>query len=69
LVFVLAPSPDAADRLAIEHLQSTGWSDVELEERGEVDVERLNGEADLVNAYERCLTAGSAGIIFEDPLQ
>ena len=68
LVFVLASSEDAADQIAIEHLESTGWSNVELEERGTVNVERLGGEPDLVRAYERCLTAGSAGIIFEDPL-
>ena len=68
LVFVGAPSADAADQAAIGHLESTGWSHVNLEERGEVDVERLHGEPDLVNAYDRCLTDGTAGIIFEDPL-
>ncbi len=69
LVFVLAASPEAADQGAIDLLESTGWSDVQLEERGAVNVERLNGEPDFVNAYERCLAAGSAGIIFEDPLE
>ena len=69
LVFVHASSAEDADQAAIEHLESTGWSQVTLERRGEVDPEGLNGEPDLVNAYERCLVAGSAGIIFEDPLE
>ena len=69
LLFVLAASPDQADRLAVQHLESTGWSAVQLEERGEIDPERLSGEPALLSAYERCLETGSAGIIFEDPLE
>jgi hypothetical protein len=69
LVFVHGPSAEAADRAAIDHLESTGWSEVYLEERGEVDAERLTSDPDLTSAYERCLAVGSAGIIFEDPLE
>jgi len=69
LVFVQAASGPAADQNAIDHLEATGWSRVQLEERGALDPERLNGNPDLAAAYERCLAVGSAGIIFEEPLE
>jgi len=67
LIFVHA-STDAADQAAINHLESTGWSEVELEERGVLDPEALNNDPDLIAVYERCIELGSAGMIYEDAL-
>ncbi len=70
LIFVLAPDLDDAKALAVNHLESTAWMDVQIDKMDPVNVEALKqAQPQVMDAYNLALEAGSHAMILEAPKQ
>lgn len=68
LVFALSDNEKNAEALAIEHMQTTGWSDVRLDKTDPVDVNAIRtAQAEILNAYKTALDIGSHGMVIGKP--
>jgi len=70
LVFALSPSVKTATALAVEHLESTGWMEVEVDKVDPVDVNAIkNAQPEVVSAYEIALKDGSHGMALDNNIR
>ena len=66
LIFTLAADFEKANKVAVEHLESTGWQEVVIDKMNPVDVAAIQeAQPEVKAAYELALKDGSHAMVLD----